>query len=126
MPRNLALFAIGLLALTRCLAYVGPLSPNQSAAGLAFVDDLIPLWVYAILWGVASVFAFAAIFTRKAQPLALGANLGICLLWAGTYMLAWALLDSPRGWVTGTSYLVISLLIVSIGLTKERVTRGRP
>lgn len=125
-PRNVALIVLGAYSISRCLAYVGPLSPAQTPTQLVFVDQFIPIWVYATLWAVAAGLAIAAVFQRKFQPAAIGINAGLNFLWGLSFLLAWAFLDQPRSWVTSMSYFAISALTVAVGASQERpVANGR-
>ena len=120
--RNAQLFIIAAYSLSRLVAYLGPLSPNQTPTQLAFVDQFIPLWLYCVAWALAMVLALGSILTRRFQPWAIGLSIALNGLWSLTFFLSWVFLDTPRSWVTAASYLAIMLMIATIGLTKERVS----
>ena len=116
---RIALAVVGAHSLSRTIAYIGPFSPDQRPAQLEFLDQSVPLWVYAMVWALGGALAFPSILVRLIRPYAIGVNAGMNMLWGIAFLLAWIFLDQPRAWVTAISSITIGALILCIGALKE-------
>ena len=97
----LCVFAYG--ALARGLAYI-----DAPSTGLTtFVDKLVPLTVWAIVWITAGVLIFAGIWHRIIARWAMSLGSSLWLVWGTSYMWATVIGDQSRGWVTGAAMLTL-------------------
>lgn len=97
----LCVFAYG--ALARGLAYI-----DAPSTGLTtFVDKLVPLTVWAIVWITAGVLIFAGIWHRIIARWAMALGSSLWLVWGTSYMWATVIGDQSRGWVTGAAMLTL-------------------
>lgn len=126
MVRRIALAALGVSSIVRGASYLGPHSPDSAPPQLAFVDQAIPLSWYAVGWIATGVFALVAILFRRLQSAGLSFAVFFNLLWALSFVLSWAFLGVPRAYVSATSYLVIAVLALCVGVLYERVTLPEP
>ena len=105
----LCVFAYG--ALARGLAYI-----DAPSTGLTtFVDKLVPLTVWAIVWITAGVLIFAAIWHRIIARWAMALGSSLWLVWGTSYMWATVIGDQSRGWVTGSAMLTLGGAMLIIG-----------
>lgn len=126
MVRRIALATLGVSSIVRGASYIGPYSPNESPAQLAFVDQAIPLSWYAVGWITTGLFAVLAVFVRRLQSVGLSFAVFFNLLWACSFLLSWMFLDSPRAYLSAVSYLTIATLALCVGVLYERVTLPDP
>ncbi|QOH55269.1 hypothetical protein [Rhodococcus rhodochrous] len=126
MVRRIALAALGVSSIVRGASYLGPHSPNSAPPQLAFVDQAIPLSGYAIGWTATGVFALVAVLFRHLQTAVLSFAIFFNLLWALSFALSWVVLGVPRAYISATSYLVIAILALCVGVLYERVTLPDP
>lgn len=105
--------------------YVGPFSPGGDLSpGLVFVEWM-PLWAYAILWGVAAVLSVASYFDRRFIAPCFGLVVALTCLWGMSFSLADVFTDANRGWVSASNYFLIAVLLSVITLTRERTPKSR-
>lgn len=99
----LALFAAG--AGARGFAYVG----KPTTGGLTtFVDALVPLHVWAVVWIAAGTLMIAGIWHRFIARIALNLGGTLWAVWGLSYVAATMVGDSSRGWVTGALMLTLA------------------
>src|SRR5690625_2987241 len=105
----LTLIAVG--TTSRGLAYID--APDTSLT--TFVDGLIPLHAWAIVWITAGLAVFAGIWSRWAARIAGMLAGSLWAVWSASFLLSWVLHilpwtegGAPRGWVTGTALLTIA------------------
>ena len=97
----LCVFAYG--AIARGIAYI-----DAPSTGLTtFVDKLVPLTVWAIVWITAGVLIFAGIWHRIIARWAMALGSSLWLVWGTSYMWATVIGDQSRGWVTGAAMLTL-------------------
>ena len=97
----LCVFAYG--AIARGLAYI-----DAPSTGLTtFVDKLVPLTVWAIVWITAGVLIFAGVWHRIIARWAMALGSSLRLVWGLSYMWATVIGDQSRGWVTGAAMLTL-------------------
>jgi hypothetical protein len=114
--RRIAAATIGLSSIVRGVAYVGPASPDATPAQLAFADEVIPLSWYAFGWIGTGIICLAAALHLRPRLLAAAFGLGAAFnaLWGLSFLAAWWFEDVPRAYVSATSYLTITMLILCI------------
>ncbi|MGR6579257.1 hypothetical protein ACT89R_01630 [Rhodococcus qingshengii] len=121
MVRRIALAALGISSIVRGLSYVGPRSPDETPAQLAFVDQVIPLSWYAVGWITTGLIALIAVAWRRMQPIGLAFAIGFNLLWALSYTAAQIWLHVPRAYVSAASYFTIAVLALCVAGMAERL-----
>ncbi|GLB62647.1 hypothetical protein NCCP2495_05250 [Dietzia sp. NCCP-2495] len=98
----LAVFAYG--SVSRGLAYI-----DAPQTGLTtFVDALVPLHVWAVVWIAAGTLMIAGIWHRVIARVALNLGGTLWAVWGLSYMVATIVGDSSRGWVTGALMLTLA------------------
>ncbi len=124
-PRGSLLLCLGLL----CAAHVASCLPPGTAGvvlpvGLDSLEEAVPLGVYAVLWGVATVLCWAGAWRTRharhtrvwADVAAFSAVVGMSACWGVTYMLGWWLDDDPsRQWVIALLYLALAGAVAAAG-----------
>lgn len=98
----LSVFAFG--AINRGLAYVD--APNTRFT--TFVDAVVPLRVWAIVWIVAGLLMLAGIWHRVIARWALSLGGSLWAAWGLSFYLSWMLGHQDRGWVTGSAFLTLA------------------
>lgn len=83
-------------AILRGLAYIDPPSTGLTT----FVDGWLPLHVWAAVWICGGVAIFAGIRWREIGRWAIAFTASLWALWTISFLWAWAVGDSSRGWVT--------------------------
>ena len=86
-----------------------------------FVDALVPLHVWAIVWIAAAVAILCGIWSRPLERGAMSFGAALWSVWGISYMWATVVGDSSRGWVTGATMLgvagfmwILALLVESL------------
>ena len=112
----LAIVASG--AVARGAAYVG----QPTTGGLTtFVDAIVPLHVWAIVWITAGVCLVAGIWHRVVARYALAFTATLWAAWGLSYMWATVAGDAPRGWVTGSLMLTLAGTMIVIAALADTV-----
>lgn len=112
---TLAVISSGVTA--RGLAYV-----DAPSTGLTtFVDKLVPLQVWAVVWIAAGVLVAAGIWHHVIARWAIALSSSLWLVWGISYMWATIIGDQSRGWVTGATMLTLGgLMLICGGLMDEQ------
>lgn len=107
---GVALLVLGLGILARGVSYT-PHSPKTPAGHPA--ENALPMSAWATIWVAVGLLCLAAALWSESRfaALALGAGVGLNLLWAGSFIAATVSGDMPRGWVTAVGYISVSLLV---------------
>lgn len=112
----LAIVATG--AVTRGCAYID----QPSTGGLThFIDALVPLHLWAVVWIAAGVMVLAGIWHRVLARYALSFTAMLWGIWGLSYMSATVLGDSSRGWVTGALILNVAGLTIIVAALADTV-----
>lgn len=98
----LAVFAYGSVA--RGLAYIDPPQTGLTT----FVDALVPLHVWAVVWIAAGTLMVAGIWHRGIARVAINLGGTLWAVWGLSYMWATLIGDQSRGWVTGALMLTLA------------------
>lgn len=100
---------LGLMCLGRGSSYIG-YEPTRSHPA----ESLLPMAVWAAVWMAIAAWCFvSAIWHRTlGAALALGAGIGLHLLWGMSFVRAWGIGDFERGWVTAVGYFGFALAIM--------------
>ena len=108
-PRGWGLVTMGAIGAARAWSYLEP-GLSEPPGQLAYVGALIPISVYAMLWLLAGLACVHALVAPRVMPWAIGAFVGMHLLWALSFLASWALLGVSRAWVSAISYLGLAVL----------------
>lgn len=116
--RIAALAIVSAGAIARGVAYV-----NQPTTGglTTFVDAIVPLHVWAIVWIAAGTTALAGVWHRIIARYALAFTAMLWGIWGLSYVWATLVGDAARGWVTGSLILTLSGLIIIIAALADTV-----
>lgn len=71
---------------------------------LAFIADVLPLWLWALLWTLVGIACTIGAFMRQ-DRWAYTLAVMLKVLWGGTFLFGWALADLDRGWVGAIIWL---------------------
>lgn len=99
---TLSVFAYG--AATRGAAYLD--APDTGLT--TFVDKMVPLHVWAIVWLVVAAGIFTGIWSRTMARLSMSFGASLWLVWGLSYMWATMVGESSRGWVTGSAMFTLA------------------
>lgn len=102
----------------RGVAYLGA----PTTGGLTtFVDTLVPLQVWAVVWIAAAVAILCGAWSRPLARVAMSFGAALWAVWGISYIWATVAGSSPRGWVTGATMLgvagfmwILALLVESL------------
>lgn len=98
------LIIIGAATILRGVSYLPPLvNTDRRAAHL--LEHLAAPSTWAWVWIAVGTLALAAAAASRLRPLAVGASIGIYIMWATSFTLI-----GGRGWVSALSYGSVALL----------------
>lgn len=106
-----ALLILGAGAITRGISYT-PLLMSEHARQAHPVEGTLPMGVWAWVWIIAGVAAVVAAWWPRAAPVAVGACVGLNLLWGGSFIADAIAKGSVRGWLPAVGYLSIAALVL--------------
>ena len=89
----------------RGLAY---LNTPPSTQFTTFVDAVVPLQVWALVWMGAGALLLAGIWNRVVARWALSIGASLWAVWALSYTLSWIFGDQSRAWVTAGAMATIA------------------
>lgn len=120
--RITALAIVALGAAARGAAYL-----NQPTTGglTHFIDALVPLHLWAIVWIAAGTITLAGIWHRVIARYALAFVSMMWTVWGLSYMTASIFGDAPRGWVTGALLLNVAGLTIIIAALADTAGPSR-
>lgn len=112
----------------RGLAYIDATTTHFTT----FVDALVPLHVWGIVWVTAAALMVVGIWHRVVARWALSAGASLWAVWALSYVVSWLTGDQPRAWVTagamavvaGLMWIVASLADATGPMPRVRATDG--
>lgn len=120
-----ALLILGVGAVARGISYT-PLLMSEHAQRAHPVEGSLPMPVWAWVWIIAGVAAVVAAWWSRAAPVAVGACVGLNLLWGASFIADAIAKESMRGWLPAVGYLSIAALVlwaVWFGRGEPTVTR---
>lgn len=90
---------------SRGLAYL-----NQPTTGglTTFVDALVPLHVWALVWLAVAVAIVCGIWSRTLARVSMSCGAALWAVWGISFMWATVTGASARGWVTGATLLGVA------------------
>lgn len=105
-----ALIVLGVGALARGVSYT-PLLMSETAQRAHPVEGTLPMDTWAWIWIAAGVAAMVAAWWPRAAPVAVGAGVGLNLLWGGSFIADAITEGSVRGWLPAVGYISIALIV---------------
>ena len=106
-----ALLILGVGAIARGISYT-PLLMSEYAQRAHPVEGTLPMDTWAWVWIVAGVAAVVAAWWSRAAPVAVGACVGLNLLWGASFIADAIAEGSARGWLPAVGYLSIAALVL--------------
>lgn len=106
-----ALLILGVGAVARGISYT-PLLMSEHARQSHPVEGTLPMSVWAWVWTIAGVTAIVAAWWSRAAPVAVGACVGLNLLWGASFIADAIAEGSVRGWLPAVGYLSIAALVL--------------
>jgi hypothetical protein len=96
------------------------LNPPKAGPGatLAFVDQVMPLSYWGVLWVGVGVVCLIGAFVRQ-DRWAFAAAMALKTLWGTVMFLGWALFSVDRGWVSAAIWLVFAVWVYIISTWPE-------
>ena len=96
--RGAALLFFAILDVVYCYSLLFPPPRAQWSSSLVFLNRIVPLWVWAVAWGVVGLLCLSRSFRRRDSG-AFAAAIGIKVLWAVASLAAWLVGGVDRGYV---------------------------
>lgn len=111
MTNGPALLVLGLGISARGLSYipgrVGGPAPASHPAEL-----LLPIGWWATIWLTIGAICLVAAAVPRLQPLAVGAGVGLHVIWAMSFISDSVVEHSPRGWLPSVGYASVAVLVM--------------
>ena len=104
----LALAAIATWCAQTAAAYLLPSGSGISQLSLA--GTLIDLRAWGVAWAVVAVIVAVGIWSRTMRIIGLALFVGMNIVWAASFLEAWAVGTSDRAWVSAKNYGLIAAL----------------
>lgn len=105
-----ALIVLGAGALARGISYT-PLLMSETAQRAHPVEGTLPMGVWAWVWIFAGVATVFAAWWPRIAPVAVGAGVGLNLLWGASFIADSIATHSARGWLPAVGYISVALLV---------------
>lgn len=106
-----ALLILGVGAIARGISYT-PLLMSEYARQAHPVEGTLTMGTWAWVWIIAGVTAVVAAWWSRAAPVAVGACVGLNLLWGASFIADAIAEGSVRGWLPAVGYLSIAALVL--------------
>lgn len=121
----LMVFAWADLAIAYGLLDPGQRPTGRGAVSYVAIRDVLPFWVWGLLWLAAAVACFAAVAARPLQAAGFAATALIMILWAAGFAVAAIGYHAPRAWVGAVTWAVIAAFVFLVGGWPEPAERPR-
>lgn len=121
-----ALMILAVGAVARGITYLPPLLTESSMSRSHPVEGTLSMEVWGWVWIIAGVVALVAAFWERIAPIAVGAGVGLNILWGASFIWDAIARESPRGWLPAVGYLSVAGLVawaVWRGQREPRLTR---
>lgn len=124
--RGAALLFFAALDIVYCHALLFPSRRARDSDSLQYLARILPLWVWAAIWGTVGVLCLVQAFRRK-DSLAFSVAIGVKVLWGLVSLFGWLLGGVDRGYVTAAIWLAFAGFVAIIASWPEPINgRGRP
>ena len=107
-----ALAAVSTWCAQTAAAYLVP--GGSEITQLTLAGTLINLQVWGVAWIIVSVIVAIGIWSRTMRIIGLSLFVGMNIMWAASFLEAWAVGTSDRAWVSAKNYGLIAALGVCI------------
>lgn len=94
--------------------------PRPLTAQFEWVQTLLPLWVWAILWGVAAALCLVFAFWPRRDMIGFHAAMAMLVGWGLLNLLGWIFREIDRGYISAVIFLGFAYFVV------YRMARGVP
>jgi predicted MFS family arabinose efflux permease len=121
--RGSALLFFALLDLIYCISLLFPPERTRRTESFLFLAAMLPLWVWAALWGAVGAVCLVFAFRRRDQP-GFASAIGIKVLWAGVYLGGWIAGHLERGYVSAVVWGALAALAGLLSSWPEPPERG--
>ena len=106
--RVVVLTILGVGTTIRGMAYL----PSPDVEVLTYVDGLIPLQLWSIVWIGTGVSILLGIWHRYLARIGLNVAASMWLVWSVSYLLSWITFsEGPRYWITAASMATLAGVI---------------
>jgi hypothetical protein len=116
--RGASLLFLALLDGVYALSLLAAPAEARSQPSFAFLVGLLPLPVWAGIWGVVGLVCLVQAFARF-DTFAFAAASLLKVVWGTVYVLGWALGDIPRGWVASVIWYGFAIWLAIISGWRE-------
>lgn len=103
------LAALGVTALVRAASYA-PWFVNTARTPAHWLEGLLPVPAWSVVWLLIAVSCLAAIITPRLLPMAVGMTVAINAMWALSFIGITITGESPRGYVSALGYAAVAFL----------------
>ena len=105
----LVILAVGIIL--RGVSYTPWLmSPSAQASHPA--EGVLPMTAWAVVWISVGLACLVAAWVPRAAPVAVGAGIGLSILWGASFIADSIIDRSLRGWLPSVGYLQIALIVL--------------
>ena len=121
-----ALVILSVGAVARGITYLPPLLNESTMSRSHPVEGTLSMAVWGWVWIIAGVAALVAVFWERIAPVAVGAGVGLNILWGASFIWDAIVRESSRGWLPAVGYLSVAGLVswaVWRGQREPRLTR---
>ncbi|OPG10566.1 hypothetical protein [Microbispora sp. GKU 823] len=116
------LLLLAYLDLVSAIRFAWPSPDVLHTPSYAFLAELAPLWVWAVLWAGVGALCLVQAFVKR-DAIAFGFAAALKFLWAAIYLIAWALDEVPQAYVTVT-FWAFAALVVHVISTWPEIPKG--
>lgn len=105
-----ALIILGIGSIARGISYT-PLLMSETAQRSHPVEGTLTMGVWGWVWIIAGLATIAAAWWPRIAPVAVGAGIGLNLLWGASFIADSIAKHSMRGWLPAVGYISVALLV---------------
>ena len=120
--RGAALLFFAFLDLIYCWSLLDPPRSTRDTAASVFLASILPLWLWALVWGIVGVICLVGAFRRR-DEWAYTAAIAVKVLWGSLFAGGWLFADLERGYVSAAVWFALALLVALIAGWPEPPSR---
>lgn len=117
--RNAVVLTTAAASIFRGIAYL-PATTDGRAVQLTYVDWWLPVNVWALVWIAVGAWLCVSLVFDRLTIAGMSAFVGLTSIWAVSYIASWAVLESPRSWLTGTTLAALAVFAAILTSLIER------